>query len=141
MDSGAEMPSIPRPFFRVVATQDLFKEEAQGKFQINIHGRSSSPTGLVVRQLYGPEPPEFNGSRFRNADYDRAVERFLRATDEAERLAASRTMTQVMQTYAPMIPLMVDVENAFVQPWVQGYFRSPFGAYYKYLDIDVKRRR
>jgi oligopeptide transport system substrate-binding protein len=127
--------------FKVVATQDLFKEEAQGKFQINIHGRSSSPTGLVVRQLYGPEPPELNGSRFRNADYDRAVERFMRAPDEAERLAASRTMTQVMQTYAPMIPLMVDVENAFVQPWVQGYFRSPFGAYYKYLDIDLARRR
>ena len=106
--------------FKVVATQDLFKEEAQGKFQLNVHGRTASPEGLVVRQLYGPEPPELNGSRFRNAQFDRALERFLRAPDEAERLAASRTMTEVMQVYAPLIPLMVDIENAFSQPWVHG---------------------
>ncbi len=127
--------------FKVIATQDLFKEEAQGQFQLNVHGRSASPEGLIVRQLYGPEPPELNGSRFRNAQFDRALERFLRTPDEAERLAASRTMTEVMQVYAPMIPLMVDIENAFSQPWVQGYFRSPFGAYYKYLDVDPARRQ
>jgi ABC-type transport system substrate-binding protein len=127
--------------FRVVATQDLFKEEAQGKFQLNVHGRTASPEGLVVRQLYGPEPPELNGSRFRNAEFDRALERFLRAPDETERLAASRTMTEVMRVYAPLIPLMVDIENAFSHPWVIGYFPSPFGAYYKYLDLDPARRR
>lgn len=127
--------------FRVVPTQDLFKEEAQGKFQLNVHGRSASPEGLIVRQLYGPEPPELNGSRFRNAQFDRALELFLRSPDEADRLAASRTMTEVMQVHAPMIPLMVDIENAFSQPWVLGYFRSPFGAYYKYLDVDAARRR
>jgi ABC-type transport system substrate-binding protein len=127
--------------FRIAPTQDLFKEEAQGKFQLNVHGRSASPEGLVVRQLYGPEPPELNASRFRNAQYDRALERFLRAPNEAERLAASRTMTEVMQVYVPMIPLMVDIENAFSQPWVLGYHRSPFGAYYKYLDLGPTLRR
>ena len=40
-----------------------------------------------------------------------------------------------------MLPLMVDIENAFAQPWVQGYHRSPFGSYYQYLDIDLARRK
>jgi hypothetical protein len=49
-------------------------------------------------------------------------------------------MSALTQVYVPMIPLMVDVENAFVQPWVAGYNRSPFATYYKYVDIDLARR-
>ncbi len=127
--------------FRVVPTQDLFKEAAQGKFQMNIHGRSGGPTGLLFETLYGPTPPEGNESRFRNEDYDRAFERFLRAPDEKGRLAPARTMTSLTQIHVPVIPLMVDVENAFIQPWIIGYHRSPFATYYKYLDIDLARRR
>ena len=126
--------------FKVVPTQDLFKEAAQGKFQINIHGRGGGPRGLLFSMLYGPAPPENNESRFRNGQYDRAFEEFLRAPDPATRLARARTMSALTQVYAPMIPLMVDVENAFVQPWVAGYNRSPFATYYKYVDIDLARR-
>jgi ABC-type transport system substrate-binding protein len=126
--------------FEVVPTQDLFKEAAQGKFQINIHGRGGGPRGLLFGMLYGPAPPENNESRFRNGQYDRAFEEFLRAPDPATRLAEARTMSALTQVYAPMIPLMVDVENAFVQPWVAGYNRSPFATYYKYVDIDLARR-
>ena len=126
--------------FKVVPTQDLFKEAAQGKFQINIHGRGGGPRGLLFSMLYGPAPPENNESRFRNGQYDRAFEEFLRAPDPATRLARARTMSALTEVYAPMIPLMVDVENAFVQPWVAGYNRSPFATYYKYVDIDLARR-
>jgi ABC-type transport system substrate-binding protein len=126
--------------FKVVPTQDLFKEAAQGKFQINIHGRGGGPRGLLFSMLYGPAPPENNESRFRNGQYDRAFEEFLRAPDPATRLARARTMSALTQVYVPMIPLMVDVENAFVQPWVAGYNRSPFATYYKYVDIDLARR-
>ena len=49
-------------------------------------------------------------------------------------------MSAITGAYAPMIPLMVDVENAFVQPWVTGYNRSPFATYYKFVDIDLARR-
>jgi ABC-type transport system substrate-binding protein len=126
--------------FKVVPTQDLFKEAAQGKFQINIHGRGGGPRGLLFSMLYEPAPPENNESRFRNGQYDRAFEEFLRAPDPATRLARARTMSALTQVYAPMIPLMVDVENAFVQPWVAGYNRSPFATYYKYVDIDLARR-
>lgn len=127
--------------FRTMSTQDLFKETAQGHFQIAIHGRSTSPTGLGFQQLHGPDPPEINESRFRNAEYDRAFERFLRAPADGERMAAARTMNAIIAAQAPMLPLMVDIENAFVQPWMQGYHRSPFGSYYQYLDIDVAKRK
>ena len=33
------------------------------------------------------------------------------------------------------MPLLYDVENAFVQPWVQGYHPSRVNAHYQYLDI------
>ncbi|MBK8690597.1 MAG: bicyclomycin resistance protein [Betaproteobacteria bacterium] len=126
--------------FKVVPTQDLFKEAAQGQFQMNIHGRGGGPVGLLFSTLYGPTPPEGNETRFRNAQYDRAFEGFLRAADEKTRLAHARTMTALTQVHVPIIPLLVDVENAFVQPWVMGYHRSPFGTYWKYLDIDAARR-
>ena len=126
--------------FKVVPTQDLFKEAAQGKFQINIHGRGGGPMGLLFGMLYGPSPPENNESRFRNEQYDRAFEGFLRAPDAKTRDAHARVMSALTQVYAPMIPLMVDVENAFVQPWVTGYNRSPFATYYKFVDIDLARR-
>lgn len=125
--------------FRVVPTQDLFKEAAQGKFQINVHGRSVYPMGLAFSTLYGPSPPEDNETRFRNAQYDLAFERFLRAPDPAARHEAARTMSTIVAYHAPMIPLMVDVENAFVQPWVLGYFPAPFTSMAKYLDVDLAR--
>jgi oligopeptide transport system substrate-binding protein len=127
--------------FRTLSSQDLFKATAKGQFQIAIHGRSTSPTGMGFQQLHGPDPPEINESRFRNEAYDRAFARFLRAPDEGERMAAARTMHAIVDVWAPMLPLMVDIENAFAQPWVQGYHRSPFGSYYQYLDIDVARRK
>ncbi len=125
--------------FRVVPTQDLFKEAAQGKFQMNIHGRGGNPIGLLFTLLHGPEPPETNETRFRYEPYDRALERFLRAGDEVGRQKHARTMTAILLAYAPMIPLLVDVENAFIQPWVLGYHKSPFATYYKYLDLDLAR--
>ncbi len=127
--------------FRTMSTQDLFKETARGHFQIAIHGRSTPPTGLGFQQLHGTDPPEINESRFRHADYDRAFERFVRAPTVEERMEAARTMNAIIAAFAPMLPLMVDIENAFVQPWVLGYHRSPFGSYYQYLDIDVAKRK
>ena len=65
----------------------------------------------------------------------------MRAPTEQERMAAARTMHDIVAIYVPMLPLVVDVENAFVQPWVSGYYRSPFATYYKYVDIDLARKR
>jgi hypothetical protein len=40
-----------------------------------------------------------------------------------------------------MIPHVVEVGSQFAQPWLQGYFASDFGFYWKYLDIDLARRK
>jgi hypothetical protein len=122
--------------FRAVPVQDLFKEVAQGKFMLAIHGRSLSPMGLGYGQFYGPNPPEGNESRFRYAPFDRAYEAFLRAATPEERAREARTLTAILYYYAPYMPLLVDVQNAFVQPWLKGYAPSPFGAYYQYMDVD-----
>ncbi len=130
-----------RMVFRSVPTQDLFKETAQGKYQLSVHGRSSSPTGLGLTTLYGKLPPEANDARFRFDAYDRALGQYMLAGTDAERMAAARVMHDIVAVYVPMLPLVVDVENAFVQPWVSGYNRSPFATYYKYVDIDLARKR
>ena len=121
--------------FRVVPVQDLFKESAQGKFALVIHGRSAGPNGLIFRTFYGPAPPETNESRFRYAPYDRALDEFFRAPTIADRQRAARVMTDILQSYVPVMPLLVDVQNAFVQPWLLGYYPSSFAAYFQYLDI------
>lgn len=122
--------------FRQVPVQDLFKEAAQGKFALVIHGRSASPNGLIFQTFYGPSPPEANESRFRYEPFDRALEAFLRARDETSRMRAARTMNAILAAYAPVIPLLVDVQNAFVHPWLLGYYPSPFSAYPQYMDLD-----
>lgn len=121
--------------FRSVPVQDLFKEAAQGKFAMNIHGRSLTPNGLGFIAFYGPAPPELNESRFRHAPYDRAFGEFLRAPGEVERMRAARTMSEILLAYAPILPLLVDINNAFSQPWLLGYYPSPFSAYFQYMDL------
>lgn len=127
--------------FKAVPTQDLFKATAQGHFALAIHGRAANPNGLIFQTFYGPMPPEANESRFRYEPYDRAYRDFVRARDDPTRMRAARTMTAILQGYAPVIPLLVDVQNAFVQPWLVGYYPSPFSAYCQYMDIDLARRR
>ena len=126
--------------FRAVPVQDLFKATAQGQFALAIHGRAANPNGLIFQTFYGPMPPEANESRFRYAPYDHAYRDFVRARDDSTRLRAARTMTAILQGYAPVIPLLVDVQNAFVQPWLLGYYPSPFSAYVQYMDIDLAKR-
>ncbi len=127
--------------FRSVPPQDLFKEAAQGKFQLNVHGRGTDPTGIVLITLYSKEPPDTNDSRFRSDVYDRALEQYQRAATEPERLAAARTMNEVVDNFVPQIPMVLEFESAFVQPWVGGYQHSPFDTYYKYIDIDPAKQR
>jgi len=127
--------------FRSMPPQDLFKEAQQGKSQLSVHGRYTSPAGILFRSLYGKETPLINDARFKSAAYDRAFEQFMRAPTEPERLAAARTMNAIVDDFAPQIPMVLEYESAFVQPWVSGYQHSPFGAYYPYIDVDPARQR
>jgi oligopeptide transport system substrate-binding protein len=127
--------------FRSVPPQDLFKEAAQGRFQMNVHGRFTTPVGLTFITLYSKMPPDTNDTRFRSEAFDRALAQYMRSPAEPERLAAARTMNDIIDNFVPQIPMVVELENAFVQPWVIGYYRSPFATYFKYIDIDLAKKR
>jgi ABC-type transport system substrate-binding protein len=125
--------------FKSTPMQDLFKEAAQGKFMMNIHGRAATPLGTVFQTYYSTQPGESNESRFKSKDYDRALDAFFVADTDAARQKAASTMTEILQTYAPIIPLLYDVENAFVQPWVMGYRPSRVAAHYQYMDLGPSK--
>ena len=45
----------------------------------------------------------------------------MAAATESERLAATRTMSRMANNYAPIIPLLMRLDNWFVQPWISGF--------------------
>ncbi len=127
--------------FRPLPPTDLFKESAQGKFQLTALGRGSSPTGLELITLYSRQPPDTNVTRFNHEGYDRALGNFMRAATEPERLAITRGMNDIVDQYVPILPMVVEAESAFVQPWVLGFRGSPYVTYYfQYLDLDVGKQ-
>ena len=59
---------------------------------------------------------------------------------DATQVAAARKMSDITRTYVPMLPAIFRLDSNYVQPWLLGF--SPiFQPYFKYLDIDVARRR
>ena len=128
--------------FRAMPPTDVFKEASQGKFQLVLIGLTSSPMGLDLLSLHSKEPGSSNASRFRHEPFDRALERFMYAATEQQRLVEARTMNEIVDTYVPVIPLVVELETAYVQPWVLGFRASPYVTYhYQYLDVDPARRK
>ena len=41
----------------------------------------------------------------------------------------------------PMLPAIVRIESNYVQPWVMGFSPPIFKPYWKFLDIDLAKRR
>ena len=80
-------------------------------------------------------------SRFKLAEYDAAFGEFLRAAEPAAQIAAARKMTELAQAYMPMLPAVFRIETNYVQPWVWASVRPIFKPYWKFLDIDLARRR
>ena len=128
--------------FRSMPTTDVFKETSQGKYQLALIGLTSSPTGLDLLSLHSKEPGATNATRFRYEPFDQALERFMFASSEAQRVVEARAMNEIVDNYAPVIPMVVELETAFVQPWVLGFRGSPYITYYyQYLDVDVAKRK
>jgi ABC-type transport system substrate-binding protein len=130
-----------RTLFRVTPFQDFIKETDAGNYQVKFDGYGGSPSGYgELIQLYSHEPPTVNGSRFSSAEYDRAMEAFLRSATDAEQIAAARKMSELTLLYVPMLPTVFRLENDFVQPWLLGFRPQLFSTYWKYLDIDLAKR-
>ena len=114
----------------------------RGQFQLYQGGWGGSPSGYNVHaQLHGRQPQRVNIAQFADADYDRAADRFLRAGSEADEVDAARTMNDVRRTLMPQLPLYFRLESDYVHPWVSGYRPFVFSSYWKYLDVDVAKRR
>ena len=128
--------------YRLTPFQDVIKDLEGGKFQLYFGGYGGIPSGYAqLMQLYGKEPPAVNASRFNSADYDRAMEEYLRSARDAEQIATARRMSEIAKTFVPIIPAIFRLENDFVQPWIQGYRPQMFQTYWKYIDIDLARQR
>lgn len=122
---------------------ELLKQSLAGQLQLfNLGYRSPGPSGFVILStLWGKAPPDTNRSHFRNADYDAAYEAFLRTPPGPERNQQARRMSDIVQAYAPIFYQVYPIGNAFAQPWLKGYYPSIFGFSWKYLDIDVAKKR
>ena len=132
---------------RMTVLQQTFAEllnlSKAGKLPMfNLAMRALEPSGyLVLQTLWGKSTEDTNRSRFRNAEYDKAYEEFLRTPAGPKRVALARAMAEVTQAYMPMTLHTNGIGNVLVYPWVLGYQPSQFGQSWKYLDIDVAKRR
>jgi len=131
-----------RSDFHLTPFQDFVKELEGGKFQIYVGGYGGVPVGYPqLDQLDSRQPPTVNTARFRLAEFDRAVDRFYASPNEEGRIAAARQASELASTYVPLLPNIFRLENDYVQPWVLGYSKQLYSSYWKYLDIDLARRK
>lgn len=121
---------------------ELLNLSRAGKLPMfNLGYRSLAPSGYQILQtLWSKSSRDTNPSQFHNAEYDAAYEQFLRTPAGPARIALARRMSELSQAYMPMILHTFGVGNVLEYPWVNGYWPSPFGFSWKYLDIDVAQR-
>lgn len=130
-----------RTDFRVTPFQDAIKELEQGQFQTYFGGFGGSPSGYnELSQMHSRQPQRVNVTQFKDAEFDRAADAFVRSGDVEAQVAAARRMTEIAYTYMPELPALFRLESNLVQPWVQGYAPPIFTSYWKYLDIDPAKR-
>ena len=122
---------------------DLLRQSKAGQLMMfDLGYRASEPSGYsILSTLWSKSGPDINHARFRNADYDAAFELFLRTPDGAERIALAKRMSDIVSAFVPITLQVNPVGNAFAQPWLLGYYPSQFGFTWKYMDIDLARRK
>jgi ABC-type transport system substrate-binding protein len=122
---------------------ELLNLSLAGKLPMfNLGVRSLEPSGWQVLQtLWGKAPNDTNRARFRLPEYDAAYEAFIRTPDGPERTALARRMSELVQAYVPLTLHTNGIGNVLAQPWVQGYWPSQYGFAWKYLDIDLAKRK
>jgi len=122
---------------------DLLRESRAGRLMMfNVGFRATEASGYTfLAHLWSKSPPDINLSRFGNADYDAAFEQFLRTPDGPQRMALVRKMSDVINAHVPIVTQVYPLGNGFTQPWLLGYYPSRFGFSWKYLDIDLERKR
>jgi len=131
-----------RTEFHVTPFQDAIKELVAGRFQLYFGGFGGSASGYAeLSQLWSKSQPNINHSRFKLDEYDAAFARFLESPEPAAQIAAARKMSDIARAYVPMLPAIFRLESNYVQPWLLGFSPPVFQPQWKYLDIDLERRR
>jgi ABC-type transport system substrate-binding protein len=122
---------------------ELVNMSRAGKLPMfNLGYRSLEPSGFeILETLWSKSPDDINPSRLRRPEYDAAYEEFLRTPDGPRRTALVRRMSEVTQAYMPLMLHTFGVGNVLHYPWLEGYWPSAFGFSWKYLDIDLGKRR
>ncbi|MEO8677140.1 MAG: ABC transporter substrate-binding protein [Casimicrobiaceae bacterium] len=132
---------------RMQVNQQTFAEllnlSRAGKLPMfNLGVRSLEPSGYQILQtLYGKETLDTNPSGFKRTEYDAAYEEFLRTPAGMARTALARKMSDISQSWMPMILHTYVVGNVIHYPWVLGYWPSQFGGSWKYADIDLAKKK
>ena len=122
---------------------ELLNMSRAGKLMMfNLGYRALAPSGYEILQtLWSREPLDVNPSQFSNPEYDTAYEQFLRTPSGPERVAVTRRMSEIVQAYVPIMLNTFGIGNALLYPWVQGYWPSQFGFSFRYLDLDLAKRK
>jgi ABC-type transport system substrate-binding protein len=108
----------------------------------NLSYRSLEPSGYEILQtLWSRSPRDSNPSQFANADYDHAYEQFLQTPAGPDRVTLARRMSDISQAYMPMQLWTFGIGNTLLYPWVEGFWPSQYGFSWKYLDIDLAKRK
>ena len=108
----------------------------------NLGYRSLEPSGYQILQtLWSKETRDTNPSGFKRPEYDAAYEAFVRTPSGPERTALARKMSELSQAWMPMILHTYGVGNVVYYPWLSGYWPSQFGGSWKYVDLDVAKRK
>jgi ABC-type transport system substrate-binding protein len=128
--------------FKLAPFQEVIKDLENGKYQMYQGGFGGAPSGYnIFAQLHSVQPQRVNVSQFANADYDRAAEAFLRAAGERDELTASRRMNEISRALMPFFFNDTATTEIYTQPWLIGYRPMVFSSYWKYLDVDLARRK
>ncbi|MEO8346989.1 MAG: ABC transporter substrate-binding protein [Betaproteobacteria bacterium] len=131
-----------RTDYDLMPFQEMVKNLEKGKFQMYQGGFGGSPSGYNQHaQLHGKQPLRVNTVQFHNADYDRAADQFVRAASDDEQIRMARAMNDVARTFMPLLPVYFRLESTYVQPWLLGMRPFVFSTYWKYLDIDLNKRK
>jgi ABC-type transport system substrate-binding protein len=134
---GIRMEVVQKSF------SELMNMSRGGKLMMfNLAYRSLGPSGYeILETLWSRSPVEGNPSQFANAEYDHAYEQFLGTPAGPGRVTLARRMSDISQAYMPMQLWTFTTGNTLLYPWVEGYWPSQFGFSWKYLDIDLAKRK
>jgi ABC-type transport system substrate-binding protein len=124
---------------------DLLKMSQAGQLQMFRLARVSTlrDGGGLLEILYSKNiATGTNDSRFALPEFDRFFEQSRALPDGPERDALYGRMSEIAAAYMPLMLGTYRYRIVLAQPWVLGlrpdpFFREPW----KYLDIDVERRR